>query len=93
VVTTTIAETTLTVTLTAEHTVQVNQLVADGRYASVSEAVQHLVDQALDDDWIAGRYSAEVMAELQQGMAEAERGEFVPPEVTKAFFEDWRRTG
>jgi predicted transcriptional regulator len=33
------------------------------------------------------------MAELQQGMAEAERGEFVPQEVTKAFFEDWRRNG
>jgi Arc/MetJ-type ribon-helix-helix transcriptional regulator len=90
---TTIAETSLTLTLSPEHAAQVHQLVADGRYASASEAVQHFVYQALDDDLIAARYSPEVRAELQKGMAEAERGEFVPQELTKAFFEDWRRNG
>jgi Arc/MetJ-type ribon-helix-helix transcriptional regulator len=84
---------TTTITLTPEQATRLQDHVKDGSFTSTDEVVQHFVSQVLDEELIAAAYSPEVMAELQQGMAEAERGEFVPQEVTKAFFEDWRRNG
>ncbi len=84
---------TTTVTLTPEQAARLRDHIKDGSFTSADQVVQHFVSQVLDDELIAGSYSPEVMAELQQGMTEAERGEFVPQEVTKAFFEDWRRNG
>jgi predicted transcriptional regulator len=38
-------------------------------------------------------YTPGELAHLHKGMAEADRGEFVPQEDTQAFFEDWKRNG
>jgi Arc/MetJ-type ribon-helix-helix transcriptional regulator len=84
---------TTTITLTPEQTARLQDHIKGGSFTSADQVVQQFVSQVLDDELTTGSYSPEVMAELQQGMDEAERGEFVPPEVTKAFFEDWRRNG
>jgi len=41
----------------------------------------------------ADPYAPEVLDHLRQGMAEADRGEFVPQTEIEAFFDDWRRNG
>jgi len=84
---------TTTITLTPEQAARLQAHIKDGPFTSADQVVQCFVSQVLDEELIAGRYSPEVTAELERGMAEAERGEFVPQEVTKAFFEDWRRNG
>jgi predicted transcriptional regulator len=86
------ATTTATITLTPEQFSQLQRFVDTGLYASAEEAVERLVSQVLDDELVSA-YSPEVLAHLRQGMAEADRGEFIPKEQTEAFFEDWRRNG
>jgi Arc/MetJ-type ribon-helix-helix transcriptional regulator len=79
-----------TVTLTAEQATAVHDLVAEGRFASPDEAVNFLLAEVLCP---APQYSAAELAEIQQGIDEADRGEFVSQEEVEAFFEDWKRNG
>jgi len=81
-----------TVTLSPEQAARVQTYVDEGLYPSPDIAVEQLLARAFDDDLVSP-YSPEVLAHLHQGMAEADRGEFVPPEDVKAFFDDWRRNG
>jgi predicted transcriptional regulator len=83
---------TATITLSPEQLSQLQKLIESGRYASADEAVEQLLSQVLDDELVTA-YSPEVLAHLRRGMAEADRGEFVPHQETEAFFDDWRRNG
>lgn len=80
-----------TVTLSPHISDQVNELVAAGQYASTDQAVEHLLTQYFEEP--APSYSAQELAELREAAAQADRGEFVPPEEIQAFFDDWRRKG
>ena len=81
---------TTTVTLSTEQYLRIDQLVAEGTFASPDEGVDRLLAEALGE---APAYSAEDLAHLRRGYEEALRGELVPQEEVEAFFEDWKRNG
>jgi Arc/MetJ-type ribon-helix-helix transcriptional regulator len=83
---------TMTIDLTEKQAGQLHELVAEGRFSSPDEAVKQLLSQVLEEQQ-AVPYTPEVLAELREGMAEADRGEFVSQQEIKTFFDDWKRNG
>ena len=70
----------MTIHLKADHEVWLAQQVAEGRFASIDEAVAHLIEafkaEADDDDWVRP-----LLAEAEASIA---RGESIPGDVAIA---------
>jgi Arc/MetJ-type ribon-helix-helix transcriptional regulator len=82
---------TTTITLAPEQAARLNELVAEGRYASVDDALAHSVDLLLDEASVPSAYTASARARIQQGIDASLRGELVSHEEIEALFEDWQR--
>jgi Arc/MetJ-type ribon-helix-helix transcriptional regulator len=83
---------TMTINLTDRQQDQLRELVAEGRFSSPDEAAEALLSQVLEEQQ-ATPYTPEVLSQLNQGMDEADRGEFVSQAEVEAFFDDWKRNG
>ena len=80
-----------TITLTDEQAVQINRLVAEGRYASPEEAVSTLILSGLDDELNPTDYTPSAKARVQAGIEASLRGEVVHHGEIEAFLDDWER--
>jgi Arc/MetJ-type ribon-helix-helix transcriptional regulator len=78
------------VTLTPQRADRIDALVAAGQFASSEDVVEQLLAEVLDPVPV---YSTDELAELREAAIEADRGEFVSPEETTAFFDEWKRNG
>ena len=80
---------TLTVTISDETAAKLEQAVAGGRH-TVEEAAAHAIEDAYADDWLAD-LTPEDRAAIEEGVAEAERGEFATDEEIKEAFDRFNR--
>jgi len=82
---------TTTITLTPEVAAKLDGLVADGRYASVGDALSHSVDLLLGEANIPSEYTSAARARIQQGINASLQGETVTQQEIEALFSDWQR--
>jgi Arc/MetJ-type ribon-helix-helix transcriptional regulator len=80
-----------TITLTDEQTAQINNLVAEGRYASQEEVVSSFILSGLADELNPTDYTPSARARVQAGIDASLRGEVVHHDEVEAFFDDWER--
>ena len=95
---------TATITLTPEQSSQLQKIVDTGLYASAEEAVERLLSQVLDDEFLRDAVIARVeeqfaaesdlteeqIARMKHSIAQLDRGEVVTSEQIDKKFEDWR---
>jgi Arc/MetJ-type ribon-helix-helix transcriptional regulator len=80
----------MTITLTPEQTAQIQGLVDAGRFGSAEDALAYSIELVAHESTRLAQYSPKTLARLDEGMDEANRGEFVSQEEVEAFFTEWR---
>ena len=79
----------MTVTLTPEQAAQMEQILADGWFASVEEAVAHSIDLLSHEAHLSSSLTEAGRERIQQGIEAAQKGELVSQEDVEAFFRNW----
>lgn len=82
----------MTVTLTPEQAAQVEQLLAEGWFTSIEEAVAHSIDLLSRETHLGTEMTGAAQARIQHGIEAAARGELVPQAQVETFFSDWERS-
>jgi predicted transcriptional regulator len=80
-----------TITLTPEQSVQLQELVAKGRFVSAEDALAHSFALLLKETASLPQYTPEAIAHVRSGIQQALRGEFVPEQEVEDFFADWEK--
>jgi Arc/MetJ-type ribon-helix-helix transcriptional regulator len=82
---------TTTITLSQDVAAKLDGLVAEGRYASVDDALAHSLDLLLGEANIPSDVTAAAHARIQQGIDASLRGETITHQEIEALFADWQR--
>lgn len=79
---------TLTITISDEAAANLARAVEGGAHTA-EQIASHVVESAYSDDW--GDLSAEDIAAIEEGLAQADRGEFASEEEIEAAYARFQR--